>query len=293
MFERVLTGTDMFEACDPAVITALEIAKRNKGKLFVLHVLEPSYFHECGPLESVKHFKTGEETVASQEYKEAVKDELDKKCEGALKPYGNYQIDIVYGRPSVEIRRWARKFGADLIVLGRYAGRPEEENELIGNPIGNTAEDVIMNTTTPVMIAGHLMPRERLNFKSIMACIDFSKSCKHACEFAAKLAEKLGSRLFLFHVSASPAASEATLKEFCRIPEGVAHEFSIWKGSEPYSDILKYAHEKDVDLIVMGSGTKERSEKAHVGSSVEQVSAESSCPVVVITHPDAVLKISR
>jgi len=210
-----------------------------------------------------------------------------------LKPYGNYQIDIVYGRPSIEIRRWARKFGADLIVVGRHATRPEEEKELIGTPIGNTVEDVIMNTTTPVMIVGHLIPRERLNFKKIMACIDFSKSCKYACEFAAKLAEKLGSRLFVFHMSASPAASEAMLMKFCKIPEGAGHEYRIWKGSEPYSEILNYAREKDVDLIVMGSSTKDGGEKAYVGSTVEQVSAQSSCPVAVITHPDAVLKIGR
>ena len=200
MFERVLTATDMFEACDAAVVAALGIAKQNQGKLFILHVLEPSYFHECGPLESVKHFKTGEDTAASQEYREAVKLELDKKCEGALKPYGNYQIDIAYGKASIEIRRWARKIGADLIVLGPQAGKPERENELIGIPIGNTVEDVILHTTTPVMIVDRLIPQEKLNFKKIMISIDFSKSCKYACEFAAKLAQKYGAKLFAFHM---------------------------------------------------------------------------------------------
>jgi nucleotide-binding universal stress UspA family protein len=67
MFERVLTATDMFEACDAAVVSALEIMKQNQGKLFILHVMEPSYLHEFGPLEHVKDFKTGEETAASQE----------------------------------------------------------------------------------------------------------------------------------------------------------------------------------------------------------------------------------
>ena len=73
MFERVFTATDMLTACDAAVITALEIAQQNNGKLFVLHVLEPSYFHECGPMESVKDFKTGHETSATKQYKDLVK----------------------------------------------------------------------------------------------------------------------------------------------------------------------------------------------------------------------------
>jgi nucleotide-binding universal stress UspA family protein len=272
MFEKVLTATDMLGACDAAVVAALGIAKHNQGKLFVLHVLEPSYFHECGPLESVKHFKTGEDTAASPEYRELVKQEVDQKCEGALKPYGNYQIDIAYGKSSIEIRRWARKIGADLIVLGAHAGKPERENKLIGIPIGNTVEDVILNTITPVMIVSRFVPQEKLNFKKIMICIDFSKSCKHACEYAAKLAHKYGAKLFPFNVSIASQSGEQIEKtrskmgEFCKMFEGLDYEYIVWEGSEPYSEILKYAGDRDMDIIFMGSHTKETSEKTYVGA---------------------------
>jgi nucleotide-binding universal stress UspA family protein len=295
MFKRVLTATDMLGACDAAVVTAFEIAKQNQGRLFVMHVLEPSYFHECGPLESVKDFKTGKDTSASQEYREVVKRELDNKCAGALKPYANYQIDISYGKPSIEIRKWARKIGADLIVLGPHAGKAEEEEELIGIPIGNTVEDVIMHVTSPVVIINRLIPKERLNFKKIMVCVDFSKSCKNASEFAVKLAQKYGAKLFLFHIvshsAPGTAASKETIAEFCRIPKGIEAEYSIQEGTKPYWGILNYAREKDADLIVMGSRTKETGERPYVGSAVEQVSAECFCPVAVVTHPDALLKI--
>ena len=293
MFEKVLTTTDMLDACDAAVVTALEIAKQNQGRLFIIHVVEPSYFNECGPLESVKDFKTGKEIAFSQEYQEAVKAELDKKCAGALKPYGNYEINIAYGKPSIEIRRWARKIGANLIVLGPHAGKAEEK-ELIGLPIGNTVEDVIMHVTSPVIIVNRLIPKEKLNFKKIMVCVDFSKSCKYACEFAIKLAKRLGSRLYIFHMLATPETEreiKEKLVEFCKMPEGIEHEYSIWEGKLPHSGILKYANEKGVDLIVMGSHTREKGERWYVGSAVEQVSANSSCPVAVITHPDALLKV--
>jgi nucleotide-binding universal stress UspA family protein len=303
MFERVLTATDMLEACDAAVVAALEIAKQNKGKLFIMHVLEPSYFHECGPLESVKNFKTGEDTAASQEYREAVKQELDKKCEGALKPYGNYQIDIAYGKASIEIRRRGRKMGADLIVLGPHAGKPEREKELIGIPIGNTVEDVIANTTTPVMIVNRLIPKERLDFKKVMVCVDFSKTCAYAVQFASKLAQRYGSKLFLFHTPVATSSGEhprvdsergieEKLREFCKVPQGVEHEYIIGAGTSPYLEILKDAREKDVNLIVMGSCTKDRGERAYVGSAVEHVSAESFCPVVVVTRAEAVSKLA-
>jgi len=293
MFEKVLTATDMLDACDAVVITALEIAKQNQGRLFVLHVLEPSYFNECGPLESVRDFKTGEETPATKEYRETVKEELDRKCAGALKPYGNYEIIISYGKPSIEIRKWALKIKTDLIVLGPHAGK-EEEKELIGLPIGNTVEDVIMHVTSPVMIINRLIPKEKLNFKKIMVCIDFSKSCAYAFQSATKLAKRFNSKIYLFHMLTAPETEKEIkekLLEFCKIPEGIEFEYSVWEGTLPHTEILKYANEKGIDLIVMGSHTREKGEKWYVGSAVEQVSAESLCPVAVVTHPDAVLKM--
>jgi nucleotide-binding universal stress UspA family protein len=294
MFDRVLTATDMLDACDAAVVSALEITKQNQGRLFVIHVLEPSYFHECGPRESIKDSRTGKEIAASPEYYDTIKDELDKKCAGVLKPYGNYEINIAYGKPSIEIRRLARKIGANLIVLGPHAGKAEEEEELIGLPIGNTVEDVIMHATTPVMIINRLIPKDRLNFKKIMVCVDFSRSCEYAFQFTTKLASRLNSKIYLFHMS-SITETEKEIKEkvlnFCKIPEGVQYEYSIWEGKLPHSAILKYASEKDVDLIVMGSHTREKGERWYVGSAVEQVSAKSFCPVTVVTHPDTLLRM--
>lgn len=297
MFERVLTATDMLEACDAAVVSALEIAKKDQARLFVLHVLEPSYFNECGPLELVKDFKTGEETATTQEYRERVKQELDNKCGGALKPYGNYQIDIAYGKPSLEIRRRARKIGADLIVLGPHAGKVEEVEELIGMPIGNTVEDVIMHSAYPTMIVNRLIPKERLNFKKIMVCIDFSKSCKYAVEFAIKLARKYDSKLLPFHMlsisqsgknepEVDVASFNEKLRDFCKIPVKIKNEYSIWKGSSPYLEILKYSQEQAIDLIVMGSHTTEEDKRWYVGSTVEEVTAQCLCPVAVVTHPE-------
>jgi nucleotide-binding universal stress UspA family protein len=299
MFQRVLTATDMLEACDIGVITALEIAKKGNGKLFVLHVLEPTYFHECGPLETVRNFKTGEETVASQEYREAVKNELDKKCSGALKPYGNYEISISYGRPSIEIRRWSRKYGADLVVLGAHAGKIEEG--FVGNRIGNTVEDVIMHSTVPVMIINRLIPRETMDYKKVMVCVDFSQSCHYAVEFSMKLAGEHGSHLHIFHMipgfrtgetrsSGDRKALEQKLRESYGIPEKIPHEYAIAEGTHPSSEILHYSREKHIDLIVMGSHTSMSEKHWYVGSAVEEVSAQSSCPVIVVTHPEVFLK---
>jgi len=304
MFKKILTATDMLEACDVVVITALEIAKKATGRLFVLHVMEPTYFQECGPLETVRNFRTGEETAASHEYREAVKNELDRKCSGALKPFGNYEITISYGRPSIEIRRWARKHKADIIVLGPHAGKIEGDKDLIGTPIGNTVEDVIMYATVPVMIVNRLTPTERLHFKAVMVCIDFSLSCRYAVEFSIKLAKEYGSGLHIFHMVSAGEQAETKhagyrsdlkkqLQEFCNIPEEIPHEYVISEGTHPSSEILHYSREKNIDLIVMGSHTTMTEKHWYVGSAVEGVSSQSLCPVIVVTHPELFSKIEK
>lgn len=303
MFKRILTATGTPGACEPALTTALEIAKQNQGRLFILHVMEATYRHECGPQESVTDFKTGEAVAPTHEYKEAVKAELDNKCAGALRSYGNYEMNVVEGRPGIEIRRWAKKVGADLVVMGPHTERLEEEKELSGSPRGDTVEDVIAFIASPVIIVNSSFEKERLAFKKILVCIDFSRSCEYACRLAIKLSQKYGAKLFIFHMLSTPQggfsktelekesnACKEKLSEFCKIPQGIEYEYSIWEGTQPSPDILKIAFEKKADLVVMGSHVKETGEKWYIGSAVEQVSAKCSCPVAVVTHPDAVSK---
>ncbi|MCD6319087.1 MAG: universal stress protein [Candidatus Desulfofervidaceae bacterium] len=303
MFKKVLTATDLLEACDAAVLTALEIAKQNNAKLYILHVLESPYSGKYRQF--VKDFRTGEEIVASAEYEEAIKEELDKKCAGALKPYGTYEIKVVPGFPWVEILRWARKESVDLIVLGPHAGRAEEKGVVrVTDRVGSTVEGVIMRARCPVMIVNQVIPSEKLKFKKVLICIDFSKTCEYAFESALKLTQKYQAKLHTFHMLPVPQgyytqseleneikANKERIKTLCKeMPEGIEHECAVWEGTLPYVEILKYAREKDVDLIIMGSHTKEKDNKWYLGSAVEQVSLRAHCPVLVVTHPKAVLK---
>ena len=74
-----------------------------------------------------------------------------------------------------------------------------------------------------------------------------------------------------------------------KIPKELEHEYTVWEGTTPFLEILKYAREKDVELILMGSHTREKNKKWYIGSAVEQVSARSICPVAVVTNPKALL----
>ncbi|MBW2175027.1 MAG: universal stress protein [Deltaproteobacteria bacterium] len=305
MFKKILAATDLLKIYDTAVKTAAEIAQQNDAKLYILHVLESAYSGKYRHF--VKHFETGEEIVSGADYEETVKEELDKTYGEALKPFRNYQIKVTVGFPWEQTLRWARKTGADLIVLGPHSGRAEAKGVArTSGTIGSTLQGVIMHERCPVMIVNRPILKDRIAFDNIMVCIDFSESCKYAFQFAVKMAQKHASKLFIFHMFIVPASPrypqgeielevyglKQDLQTLCKkIPNGIEHEHKVWEGTLPYLEILKYARDKDVDLIAMGSHTKEKGEKWYVGSAVEQVSSRSMCPVAVVTDPKVLLKM--
>jgi nucleotide-binding universal stress UspA family protein len=60
----------------------------------------------------------------------------------------------------------------------------------------------------------------------------------------------------------------------------------------PYVEILKYARERQGDLIVMAHHTRQVDpEAAELGSTVEQVVLRSACPVASVNHPDKVVDV--
>jgi len=307
VFKKILVATDLLSACDVPVLTAIEFAKKNSARLYILHLLESAYSDKFRHF--VKHFKTGEEIVTNEEYEETVKKSLESMCSGAISANENYEIMVTPGLPWLQIIRLARKERVDLIVLGPHVRRAEEKGVArVSGTIGSTVEGVIMRERCPVMVVNRPVPPDRLKFKKIMVSIDFSKSCECALKFAIRQAEDQGAKLFIFHmVPVGPpfrylqsdleeriSAHKKKLEEFSKeIPKGLEHEYTVWEGTMPFLEILKYAREKDVDLIFMGSHVKEKGERWYVGSAVEQVSARSICPVAIITNPRSLLQMNN
>jgi len=302
MFKRLLAATERVNFCDAPVLTALKIAEKNNAQLSILHVLESETTKDR---HLVKHFRTGEEIVAGTEYEETVKKEIHKSCSDLIKSDVHYTIKVTPGFPWKEILRLARKDKTDLIVLGPHTERAKDLGVVrVKGRIGSTVQGVIMHERCPVMISNRGILDEKLKFKKIVVGIDFSESCKDALLFAIKLAQKQGSKIFIFHmapVPPSPQYSQADydrdlnrlkkkLDEFCMvIPAEIGHDFNVWGGALPHLEILKCADKKDADLIVMGSHTKEKGGKWYVGSAVERVSYRSICPVIVVTDPKVLL----
>jgi len=148
-----------------------------------------------------------------------------------------------------------------------------------------------------------------IRLERILLPTDFSDYSKTACNYACAFADQLGSELHLLHVLQDLVAmvpepglafpppgdymrelqesAENGLAELLN-PDWVEGKSIVraTRQGPPFLEIVRYAKESDVDLIVMG--THGRSGLAHVllGSVAEKVVRKAPCPVLTVRPSD-------
>jgi nucleotide-binding universal stress UspA family protein len=146
-----------------------------------------------------------------------------------------------------------------------------------------------------------------INLKRILVPSDFSPCSDAAVRYGLELARKFGAKLHLLHVVQDPASQPWAAEGFALpLLEVVDQwqkdakarlEHSIPPGdrvnavvtctiASPFAEILRYAADNDVDLIVMG--THGRGGVSHVllGSIAERVVRRAPCPVLTVRQPE-------
>jgi nucleotide-binding universal stress UspA family protein len=133
--KTVVAPVDFSELSWEAVDTALELAAAPAGVhvVHVLPVLEPA---EPGVI-----WHTIDDETRSRHAAQAVRERL------AAPKYHDVQVQIAFGDPGTEIADYARRVGADLIVLPSH-GRTGIARFLIGS----VAERVVRLAHCPVLV---------------------------------------------------------------------------------------------------------------------------------------------
>jgi nucleotide-binding universal stress UspA family protein len=159
----------------------------------------------------------------------------------------------------------------------------------------------------PVLIVSRPCTTCLWYFSNIIFGTDFSKASYSAFLFAYQLAKEIGAKLHLFHAmdmtsihsgkAVSQEEIEAAIADarkriektyVAKMADYDNYEIEVWEGV-PYVEILKFARERNGDLIVMSHHTREVDpEDAVLGSTVEQVVLRAACPVASVNRPDKV-----
>lgn len=143
-----------------------------------------------------------------------------------------------------------------------------------------------------------------MNIKRILCPIDFSEFGKAANEYASVLAKSAGATIHYLHsslpevsygsyayvdVEQEAAQNLKRLKEVVPTVDGVSAEYCVEFGP-PVDQIVKYAKENDVDLIVMGTHGRTGLRRMLMGSVAEGVVRKAECPVLAIKTDSKVLE---
>jgi nucleotide-binding universal stress UspA family protein len=299
MFNQILAATDMVATADPPVISAARMARQQAARLCLLHVMESASIKNR---RLVRHFQTGEELTADADYTHAIGQTLEGTYKDDLSGIP-HEIRVVAGFPWEEVLRWAKETDTDLIVMGPHSTRAEEKGVIrVAGRVGSTVANVVTRETCPVMVVNRPALDDQLRFQRVLVAVEFSRSCECAICFAATLAKQHHSRLLVFHMipvppfpkytrndyTADAAHAKKRLESFYEgYLDAIDHRYLIKPGAMPHLEILTCSEDNNIDLIIMGSHTKEKPGKWYPGSAVERVAYRAASPAVVVTDPEA------
>lgn len=147
-----------------------------------------------------------------------------------------------------------------------------------------------------------------MKVEKILFPTDFSEGSFHALPYAVDLTKHYNARLYILHVvydvfkatdthiphiSADELyveISEWANKEIdtCCIEEirGLSNVEKIVLKGIPHEEIMKYAAEKQIDMIIIGTYGKKGLERFIFGSTAEKVVRNAPCPVMTVRIPE-------
>ncbi len=302
MFKKILFATTASPACDAAAKIAFELAEKYGSELILFHIFGvPSH----GNGFFVTDYVTGESDDVGPEYVEYVKDEMKNTYETLIEKHAEPRFEIMSGIPSTEILRFARKEDVDCIIMGSHTRADETGAVRFRGIVGTTMQTVGQRAKCPVLIISRPCATCFWYFNKIIFGTDFSKASMHAFDFAYKMADAIGCKLYLFHAldidtsqaGVSPGqksienkikvARERIENEYVsKMNDFDNYEIAIWEGI-PYVELLKFARETSGDLLVMAHHTRNiGQDDALLGTTVEQVVLRSACPVASVNRPN-------
>lgn len=126
-----------------------------------------------------------------------------------------------------------------------------------------------------------------LMIRRILYPTDLSSSAEHAYGYAVQLAGALDAELHVLHVvipDLEDLVEEARRERLtpAEPPEHIKVTYAVRAGESASAEILAYAKESDVDLIVMGTRGRTGLGRLLLGSVAEIVVRESTSPVITV-----------
>jgi nucleotide-binding universal stress UspA family protein len=284
MYDNILVAYDDSEFSKAALSAASSWIGRNGGNLFLVHAV---YLNEeefmSAPEQREKRFQLGKEICYRT--KESVSSLLGKEVESL----------ICEGEPHEVIADIARQKKADLIAIGTH-GRKGLKKLFMGS----VTSRVIVLSPCDVLVMKKSLTETPEKFKSVLLPYDGSEFSKRALHRACAVAKIEGAEITALYVVpccegmetflSTGLIKENLMREAQKIA-GEAKKMAMDQGVSIGTEVLEgYAADAIIntanrlgsDLIIGGTRAWSGIDKAIVGSIMESVIVNASCPILIV-----------
>lgn len=301
---NVLVPVDFSGASLEAIKFTLPLLKRFGAKLHLVHVTAPD-----SPLAGLAAMPI---LLSDDESMDRVRTHLKRAAKKWAPELQSTTVHALRGEPFQQICQLAREMTIDLIVIPTRA-----QTGIKHLLLGSTAERVLRYSPCPVLVLHSFHGRKHtggngagsrgaLNFKTILAPIDFSECSIKGLSYARDLARQFKSRLVLMHsvnlnypvandeyahydfpelLGRIEKAAGEQLRKLTRKSEfaGLEVDTALEVGHSG-EQICGQAERRDVDLIVTSTHGRTGFKHVLIGSTAEYVVRHAPCPVLVVPN---------
>lgn len=273
--KKILVPTDFSEHAVHALKVAAQLAKRYKGEIFLLHMLElPLQLVGSGSPIGGSSQNLPEALYFMKLAKKRFADILHEPFLDGIKVHETVEFHQAFEG----IMEVSEKYHCDLIVMGSHGASGFREMF-----IGSNTEKVVRNSSIPVLVIKNEHPHFIVN--DFVFATDCEMDNKHTLRQAIKFAEKIEAKMHLVYINTANnfrTSEEANkcLTDFIKGEDIKDYSFTVWNDVTVENGILNFAQNIGAGLI--GISTHGRKGLAHFfnGSISEDLVNHAQRPVV-------------
>lgn len=296
-FQNILFTTDFSANSKSALKYAAAFARQHNATLYIHNSQEASLPPNA--------LKLSERTLADNNYEWLVpiKREMEQLAHSPLVKELKVELLLTEGNPKDEIPRVIREHAIDLATIGTTA------HAGIGGSVGSTALAVMGHATCPMLFTRQPLhefvyykgSQTNIALNRILFATSLSETDNSAKKLAFELARAHQAELTIIHslgaflgyiqaVSLTKIidvedrvrsdASERLKQLSLEVPD-LSIETLLTEGNSS-DEVIRVASEKDIDLIVIGTGADTKSSLP--GREAERIVRNACCPVLTVRH---------
>jgi len=279
---RILVPTDFSVHAGAALEHAVMLGSHYKAEITVMHADE-SVVSPFG----ARGMKDEHLQVYENRKEEFFRHELMSLCNRFSGRDIVLKQKVISGRAYKVIVEEGEKEKYDLIVIATRG-----LTELPSHLIGGTAERVVRLSRQPVLSVQEA-PKHGGKVNSVLCPTDISPAANFALSYALSIARQNDATLYIQYISELEKPEQESdimkrmpgLEEYHPLAKQIRTEYVFDRDVDPSNAIIRFAEDRDVDLIVMSTHGRKGLRRVYIGNNTAEVVRQSSRPVLTMTHP--------